>query len=185
MLCQNCGENEANVKYTQIINGVKKEISLCSDCAKKLGINNMVNEMELPIDFNSFLGEFFNDYAESDFLPTINNEEIKCKKCGLKYEDFIKNGEFGCEECYNTFSNAIDSVLKRLQGSSEHIGRKPTKLISNKDNDVKVEEKEEKPKEDSSKETKKKKLQNELDKAIKEERYEDAAKIRDELKEVE
>ena len=41
MLCQNCGKNEANIKYTQVINGVKKEIALCEDCAKKLGLDNI------------------------------------------------------------------------------------------------------------------------------------------------
>ena len=39
MLCQNCGNNEANVRYTQIVNGVKKEMNLCSECAEKMGIN--------------------------------------------------------------------------------------------------------------------------------------------------
>ena len=45
MLCQNCGKNEANIRYTQIINGVKKEVALCSNCAKKLGMD----EFEMPI----------------------------------------------------------------------------------------------------------------------------------------
>ena len=59
MLCQNCGKNEANIRYTQIINGVKKEVALCSNCAKKLGMD----EFEMPISFHSLLGDFFNDYA--------------------------------------------------------------------------------------------------------------------------
>ena len=37
MKCQNCGRKEANVKYTQIINCVKKEMNLCEDCAKEIG----------------------------------------------------------------------------------------------------------------------------------------------------
>ena len=41
MLCQNCGKNEANIRYTQIINGVKKEVALCSNCAKKLGMDEL------------------------------------------------------------------------------------------------------------------------------------------------
>ena len=36
MKCQNCGKNEANFQYRQIINGKKKELILCSECAKKL-----------------------------------------------------------------------------------------------------------------------------------------------------
>ena len=56
MLCENCGENEANVKYTQIINGVKKEMSLCNKCSKELGIDKM--DFSIPINFSSFLGDF-------------------------------------------------------------------------------------------------------------------------------
>lgn len=34
MFCQNCGKNEVNFRYTQIVNGVKKEMALCDKCAK-------------------------------------------------------------------------------------------------------------------------------------------------------
>ncbi len=175
MLCQNCGKNEANIRYTQIINGVKKEIALCSSCARKLG----VEDIELPINFNSFLGDFFNDYAETEFLPMLQTNEVKCKTCGMTYNDFINTGVFGCSDCYETFSNPIDSLLKNLHGTAKHIGRGP----NGKAEKIKIEdsknEKKENPEED-----KKEKLEKELEKAIKEERYEDAAKIRDEIKEM-
>jgi protein arginine kinase activator len=79
MLCQNCGKNEANIRYTQIINGVKKEVALCSDCARKLGLEN-IGIPDLSMNFHSILGDFFNDYAESMLLPSIENNTIKCKK---------------------------------------------------------------------------------------------------------
>ena len=41
MLCQNCGKNEANVRYTQIVNGNKKEMVLCQECAEKMGIGDL------------------------------------------------------------------------------------------------------------------------------------------------
>lgn len=192
MLCQNCGKNEANIKYTQVINGVKKEIALCEDCAKKLGLDN-IGIPDIAMNFHSLLGDFFNDYVENTFLPSFNNETVKCKKCGMTYDEFIEKGMFGCSECYETFSNPIDSLLKNLHGTSKHVGRHPElkqykkkEIELNKEIDDKkkynngnnVEEKEDK--EDSKKE----KLQIELEKAIKEERYEDAAKIRDQLKEM-
>ncbi len=177
MLCQNCGKNEANIRYTQIINGVKKEIALCSSCAKKLGMENL----EMPISFNSFLGDFFNDYAETEFLPMLQTNELKCKTCGMTYNDFIDTGMFGCSDCYDVFSSPIDSLLKNLHGTAKHIGRGP----NGKAEKIKVEENK---KEDSNKqdqnENKKERLEKELEKAIKEERYEDAAKIRDEIKEM-
>ena len=177
MLCQNCGKNEANIRYTQIINGVKKEIALCSSCAKKLGMENL----EMPISFNSFLGDFFNDYAETEFLPMLQTNELKCKTCGMTYNDFIDTGMFGCSDCYDVFSSPIDSLLKNLHGTAKHIGRGP----NGKAEKIKVEEiKKEDSKKQDENQNKKEKLEKELEKAIKEERYEDAAKIRDEIKEM-
>lgn len=171
MLCQNCGKNEANIRYTQIINGVKKEVALCSNCAKKLGMD----ELEMPISFHSLLGDFFNDYAEHAFLPAFHTNEVKCKNCGMSYNDFINTGLFGCSECYDVFSDPIDSLLKNLHGTSKHVGRIP----KGKAEEIKVEDDQ---KVKSKEEYKKEKLEEDLKKAIKEERYEDAAKIRDEIK---
>lgn len=175
MLCQNCGKNEANIRYTQIINGVKKEIALCSNCARKLG----VDDLELPINFNSFLGDFFNDYAETEFLPMLQTNEVKCKTCGMTYNDFINTGVFGCSDCYETFSHPIDSLLKNLHGTAKHVGRGP----NGKAEKIKLEDSKEE-KQENQEENKKAELEKQLEKAIKEERYEDAAKIRDEIKEM-
>ena len=177
MLCQNCGKNEANIRYTQIINGVKKEVHLCSECAKKMGMDSM--EMPDLFNFNSFLGDFFNDYMEEELLPSFQTSEVKCKNCNMTYNDFIKTGMFGCSNCYETFTNPIDSLLKNLHGTAKHIGRIP----KNEKAQIKLNKKTNKE-EKNVKEDKLSKLQKDLDKAIKEERYEDAAKIRDEIKEM-
>ena len=180
MLCQNCGKNEANVKYTQIINGVRKELNLCSECARKLG----VDRIDIPMDFTSFLGDFFNDYAESSLLPSFSIDNVKCKTCGMSYNDFIDTGMFGCSDCYDTFSGPIDSLLKNLHGTAKHIGRgaKNVNELLNKKNSKSASKNNENSKDEKS--SKLEDLQKELDKAIKEERYEDAAKIRDKIKEM-
>lgn len=169
-MCQNCGKNEANFRYTQIINGVKKEVILCTECAKKLGIDSM----DMPISFSNFLGDFFNDYAENSLIPSFSTNNVKCKSCNMTYNDFINTGMFGCSDCYDIFSNPIDSLLKNLHGTAKHIGRG----VKNKGVENKVQTKKMKDKPE------KEDLQRELDKAIKEERYEDAAKIRDKMKEM-
>jgi len=176
MLCDNCKEKNATVMYTEIINGEKKEMHLCEECSHKLGIDNI--SFNMPINFSSFFGGLLDDYSEEEFMPLLKTaKELKCDNCNLTYDEFINQGKFGCEECYNTFSNKIDSLLKRLHGDSKYVGRKA--LNSGAKNVVKDEEKVEKK---SSKETKLEKLQNDLKKAIAEERYEDAAKIRDQIK---
>lgn len=176
MLCQNCGENEANVRYTQIINGVKKEMALCEKCSKELRITNI--DFNMPINLSSFLGEVFGNNEDSILPEFTKAKELQCDQCGMTYDEFINTGKFGCSNCYDTFANKLNPILKNLQGANEHIGRKGkvTKMELNIEN-----KKEEKPKQKSKIDT----LKENLKIAIKEERYEDAAKIRDEIKKIE
>lgn len=182
MLCENCGNNEANIKYTQITNGVKKQMNLCEKCANELGINNI--SFDMPINFSNFLEDIFDD-DESLFMPSIaRNEKLICDKCKMSYEDFIKNGKFGCDECYTTFEDKIDNLLKNIHGVNRHVGRKAKMLNTNEiqKDSIKAEKQEIKENKTNEKDEKIKKLQNRLKQEIKEERYEDAAKTRDEIK---
>lgn len=174
MLCQNCGNHEGNVKYTQIINGSKKEMILCEECAKEIGIDDM--GFNMPINFSSFLGDLLGEYNDS-FMPSfIKQNTLKCDKCGLTYDEFVENGKFGCENCYEIFNDKVNHLVKNLHGSSMHIGRKPKYIKENKIDLTSKKEKKEESKID--------KLNKDLKKAISEERYEDAAKIRDEIKKI-
>ena len=197
MLCQNCGKNEVNFRYTQIINGVKKEMALCDKCAKSLGLESL--DFNMPINFSSFLGDFLNDAMDTQFLPSFTKTgTLQCDNCGMTYDEFVDTGKFGCSHCYDIFADTLDSVFKNIHGSSMHVGRR-SRLSSQEKRAVaedieKLEQKESnrqstKTKIESKNENAKNKKQEKLEKlnvdlkqAIKEERYEDAAKIRDEIK---
>src|SRR5699024_9731788 len=99
------------------------------------------------------------------------NTTLKCNKCNMTYEEFLNTGKFGCEECYNAFGYKVDSLLKRIQGTDKYIGRKAN---HNENNRI----------QENKNLSRLEKLQQELKQAIKEERYEDAAKIRDEIKNI-
>lgn len=186
MLCQNCGKNEVNFRYTQVVNGVKKEMALCDNCAKKLGLYNDM-DFSMPISMSSFLGDMLNDYRDEAFLPSFSSiVTSECNNCKTSYDEFIESGLLGCENCYDIFSNKIDSLLKNIHGSNRHVGR-ISKFIENNNNleKAKKNEKNDNLKDKSSKlgnTSKIEELKEKLNKAIKEERYEDAAKIRDEIK---
>ena len=78
----------------------------------------------------------------------------------------------------------MDSILKRLQGSSRHVGRLE-EIPNTADGDNKIKESEnEKEIKTKKKDNKLEELQEDLKAAIKDERYEDAAKIRDEIKKI-
>ena len=193
MLCQNCGKNEVNFHYTQVINGVKKEMALCDECAKSLGLESL--DFNIPINFSNFLGDFLNVAADTDFLPSFTKTNVlQCDNCNMTYNEFIDNGKLGCSHCYDVFSNILNPALKNIHGSNTHVGRRSKLTVSDK-NQVKEDvqkirskmNKEGETKENKSVQKKDKieKLNEDLKLAIKEERYEDAAKIRDEIKKLE
>lgn len=178
MKCENCGKNDANVKYTQIINGEKKQMFLCEECSQKLGINDI--HFNMPINFTSFLTDFFDDMNDLSLMPSLGRgNTLECSKCGLTWDDFLHTGKFGCSNCYTDFETRINPILRSLQGANSHIGRLGEVKLGNtvKQNlDDKVQEKE------TETLSKLEKLKEDLKQAIKEERYEDAAKLRDEIK---
>jgi len=182
MLCENCNEAQANVRYTQIVNGVKKEMHLCDKCARELGIGNMTFNFDMPFGFTNFFGDFLNEYNDG-FMPSLAlPKTITCDKCGSTFDDFVESGRFGCPSCYETFEERIDPILKRLHGGNRYIGRNAKKL--NPENEIKLDKKEE-DKNKQKEENKLEKLKLELKEKIKEEKYEEAAKIRDEIKKLE
>lgn len=175
MLCDNCGKKEANVHYLRNINGVKKEMNLCEECSKKLGITDI--GFNMPIDFSSFFGEFLEDFVNSDFMPLIEEKkELRCDGCNSTFEDIAREGKFQCPKCYETFEEEIDSIIKRIQGSNRHVGRlgKGTSKSLNVQNVEQTNTNKEKNELEE--------LKQKLKQAIKEEKYEEAAKIRDEIK---
>ena len=172
MKCQNCGKNETNFKYTEVINGVKKELNLCAECAKKMGVDDL--NFSIPINFSSFFGDFLNDFNEQSFIPTlVAPKKMQCDSCNMTYDEFMNIGKFGCSHCYEVFSDRIDPVLKRLHGNTKYLGRKSN--IST--NIIDIEPEKENNEIDN--------LKRELKLAIKEEKYEKAAELRDKIKDLE
>lgn len=204
MKCSNCKQNDATVKYLQIINGEKTELFLCENCAEEFGIDNL--DITIPMDFSSFISDFFDNFNEQELLSALTESKVqKCRNCGLSYDEFVKTGKLGCVDCYDVFKDRIDLITKNIQGSSEHKGRgcvsnldfgkssskSGEKNLSEKENninivDINVDKK------ISNKDVKQSINKNEeieilkmkLKTAIKEESYEDAAKIRDKIKEL-
>lgn len=179
MMCSNCGKQKANFMYTEIINGVKKEIRLCSECADKLGFLESMSFNMPSLDFSNFLGDFLNEY--NTLMPSIFSERekaLKCSKCGMDYDEFLRTGMFGCSNCYDVFQEEIEPLLKQLHGDIKFLGKKSNNnLKASKLKDLETIEKVQDNKLDTLKE--------ELKQAVRVEDYEKAAKIRDEIKALE
>jgi protein arginine kinase activator len=166
MLCDICGKKEATVHLTEIINDQMSKLHLCEDCAKEKGA-----EMEEHFGLNDLLAGLAGlgaSIATGGMPESKTVESIKCPKCGFTYQNFTKIGRFGCGDCYDAFKKHISPLLKRIHGSDRHMGKVP--VIAGKT-----------PKDTRNLQD----LRTRLDKAIQMEEFEEAARIRDRIKEVE
>ena len=163
MICEKCKNNEAKVHLIKLINGEKTETWLCEGCAKEITEITFLSSLT-PIHGASFQN-ILNGYFE--VLNNNNKEkiEIVCKSCGLKYSEFRKTGILGCGICYDSFTDFLKPMIKRLHGDLEHVGKIPTKA-GNEFIEIK----------------RVKRLKEELKKCIIDEKYEKAAILRDEIK---
>jgi protein arginine kinase activator len=161
MLCDICGKNPATVHLTEIIDDSMNELHLCEECAHQKSL-----QMDQHFGLSDLLGglaEFEKPAKEKEAAVTV-----KCANCGLTYTDFKKIGRLGCSECYRTFKKYLGPLLKKVHGSIIHFGKSPFKVarVLDKRGDLQA-------------------LRNQLQKAIETEAFEDAAKIRDKIKELE
>lgn len=149
MLCEKCGKREATVKYTQIINGRKSSLNICSACAAQESIFD---------NFGSLLS--FRERNETDMAV--------CPCCNMRLSELLRSGRIGCGECYNTFRPHVEALLKKIHGTSRHI---------------QLEEKEEaKP---QAKKSEVVLLRDKLKEAVEKEDFEEAARLRDLIREKE
>ncbi len=166
MLCQKCNKNQANTHIKTIINGKLSEYALCNDCAKEMGYSNFLS----GFDFHDLLGGLFDNFS-------LRDSTEKCPKCGSTFDDIISTGKIGCAKCYSVFHDKLKPTIQRIHGTTEHKGKTPEKSalsISEKRTEITI---------SRSGEIEQKKLL--LKNAIDEQRFEDAAKIRDEIKSLE
>lgn len=176
MLCERCKIREANIKYTEVINGNKTEHNLCSQCAKEMdfGPYSAIFDGDFPLAklLSGLLGIEDNPQKQAKF------NHIVCPTCNTSYEDFIKDSTFGCQDCYGVFSLLIDDSIKQIQGSDCHTGKHPVYGGTQRKMEPEANTEDENHLEEL------KVLEAKLKESLKKEEYEFAAKYRDKIKEL-
>lgn len=157
MLCCICKEKEAKVHLTQIVGEKMQKVDLCEECAKHKGVND-------PAGF-SLADLLLGLGASQEMEQASGGPELKCPSCGFTQADFKKAGRLGCSECYVTFAEGLEGLLKSMHKGTKHVGKTPHVLQQSRDLSEKL-----------------KSLQKKLDKAVAEEDFEQAAVVRDEIK---
>ncbi len=158
MLCDVCQQNQATVFLTQIVEGKMQKVNLCEGCAKEKGVSD-------PQAFA--LADLLLGLGAAQQIER-GQPSRKCPVCGFTQNDFKKTGRLGCSACYDTFSEGLASLLKGMHKGSKHLGRTPANLSRRFELEDRIQT-----------------LQDELQKAVDNEQYEEAAKLRDAIRSIE
>ena len=158
MQCQRCNNNVASVHLTEIIKGEKMEKHLCEQCAKEEGYT-----IKTHVSLQDLLSAFISAHGEASDMA-----ETTCPDCGMSYVDFRNEGRLGCPNDYEIFREALDPLMEKVHGTVEHTGKVPSRAgeSQRKQRDLMS-------------------LRRQLRTAVEREDYEEAARLRDLIKEKE
>src|SRR6185295_8807028 len=153
MLCDICKQNVATVHLTQMVEGKTKKVDLCEVCSKEKGVDD-------PTGFS--LADLLLGLGAAQEMAQAagGGPELKCPSCGFTQADFKKTGRLGCAECYTTFAEGLEGLLKSMHKGTRHTGKVPNSLRHGRDLSERL-----------------KVLQKKLDKAVTEEDFEEAASL--------
>lgn len=162
MLCDDCKEKIATVHLTQVFNGQKIESHLCGECAyQKSGLLfDSSNKFSIP----NFLGGMFTSIYNKEAIGI----GVTCPNCGMSIMDIKRLGKLGCSQCYRTYQQEMDASLRRIHGNCTHLGKIPLRGGEKVKIKRQIEE-----------------LKSQIQEAVREEKYEQAAQIRDQVIELE
>ena len=163
MVCDICKQQQATVHLTEIVNDQMTELHLCEACANQKGSQ---------VESHFGLADLLSGLADTGKSQDVEEETStkSCPNCGMTYEDFRKVGRLGCSECYTTFKRSLASLLKRIHGAPHHLGKAPARLVKPSTPKTKSELSD---------------LKRRLERAIEMEEFEEAARLRDHIREME
>jgi len=160
MKCEECGGNEAVVHLTQVVNNEMSVMHLCEACAAQKGLDTSPGPISPLSDFIAQMG---------GAPPRPADAQEVCPFCGLTYADFREVGRLGCPECWSTFQEQLEKLVRRIHGSAHHTGKVYL------------------PPDPSASEMHKRLegLRNRLERAVQSEDFERAAQLRDQIRSLE
>jgi protein arginine kinase activator len=119
MSCEQCREREAVIHLTQIVNEQVTTLHLCERCAAEKGVESPGSQPKTPL--GTFLAAMGQELPEQVLAPRAGDN---CPRCGGSLQDFRESGRLGCPECYRSFEVPLRDLLRRLHGSTHHMGER-------------------------------------------------------------
>lgn len=166
MKCDFCGK-KATVFLTQLVEGQMRKVCLCDACAKERGVTDPTGFSLTDLLSGSIPGAGKGTVTPVK-TPIAAGGGRGCPGCGFTLEDLRRVRRFGCSECYTTFADEVGHMVRGMHKGISHVGKVPEGLMAMQVLHQRLEE-----------------LRARLDQAIVSESYEEAAGIRDEIRNLE
>ena len=166
MNCDSCQNKNATIYLTQLVEGKMQKVNLCEQCAEDKGVTD-------PTGFD--LADLLEGTGTETSTPTVEatDDGETCEFCGFTQADFKKTGRFGCSQCYQVFHEGLDNLLEAMHRHTRHHGKVPAHFVDTS------------PPEELEATADALELNSLLDEAIKIEDYEEAARLRDSIAQLE
>lgn len=137
MNCEQCHERPARYHVTRVINGqTVADFNLCERCAAEHGElpAGPAQVVESPFSIQQFLASLLAGVGGAGTAEAAPEAEgislLRCARCGHSYHEFARTGLLGCPECYTAFSGPLLPLIRRIHDKSRHEGKTPTRAGS-------------------------------------------------------
>lgn len=160
--CQICGKNPATVHLTDIAKGGNREKHVCEACAAAEGIATG----KTPVSLNEWLANFVMQQSAS---MGAERTAPACSNCGMTFSEFRQRGLLGCAGCYSSFQAMLLPLIQRAhENADHHVGKIPPHVEPSQRRQYELIE-----------------LRRRLNESVAQERYEEAAQLRDRIMKLE
>jgi protein arginine kinase activator len=150
---------------TELKGGKSLSLHLCEACAQEY-----LHNVEVGSVSDEFAGPQHQHIAgngeEDEDQPETGARA--CPNCGITFKQFRVQGRLGCPRDYEVFHTELLPLLESIHGETQHVGKFPPKVS-----------------ETSRRQYELIRLRNELKTAVDDEQYEQAARLRDQIQNVE
>jgi protein arginine kinase activator len=175
--CQLCAKRPATTHLTELdASGGNRELHLCGHCIQSLGIplqDGPPPIAELIEKGAEDVVAATSEVAGNEVAEVVEDET--CPQCGLAFSEYTANNLFGCAHDYAAFSEQLEPLLKRYHGATRHVGRAPTRTPEPAPAAEAV----------ATPLGTRRRLEAALKDAVTHEHYEEAARVRDQLRQLE
>lgn len=117
MLCQKCHKNLATVRYAEVVDGQVTDQHLCADCLAKHQLNAATGfELAGP-------APGLHRPSGERVIRESMKPQPSCSACGVTMDSITEKAQVGCPACFEQFGGQIESMLEGMHWALQHKGK--------------------------------------------------------------